>query len=168
MSAWDRHVFVLCVLAVCTTAAATSFVCVMVPSNGTVPVCTHGTSTADVNIGAIDSAFRRSNVTDVIFLADRSQSMSEAAFDVAKNSITMLMNYLMLRRLVYLHPDYTRVAVVSFGQQSMVEFDGITSAPIHACNFDDKLANIHMGTAGRNDTNMSAALGVGIFVLFVT
>ena len=158
----------LCVLAVCTTAAATNFVCVKVPSNGTVPVCADGTSTADVNIGAIDSAFRRSNVTDLIFLMDRSESMSEPTFEIGKNSITTLMEYLMLRRLVYLHPDYTRVSVVSFGEMSMVEFDGIRSAPVHACNFDHKLASIHMGTTGRSDTNMSAALDVGIFLLFIT
>ena len=168
MAAWYRHVSILCVLAVCTTAAATNFVCVKMPYNYTVPVCADGTSTADDNIPAIDSAFRRSNVTDVIFLTDRSESMSEASFEIAKNSITTIMEYLMLRRLVYLHPDYTRVSVVSFGEKSMVEFDGINSAPVHACNFDDKLASIHLGTAGRDDTDMSTALGVGIFVLFIT
>ena len=155
---------VLYLLGICTLASATKFVCTEIPDDGTTYYrkCADGTTHADANTRAVDRAFARSNVTDVVFLVDRSKGMSEGNFETMKNSIATLMDYLMLRRLVYLHPDYTRVSVVSFGQQSMVEFDGITSnlAPVHACNFDDKLAGINLGTAGRFGTNLASALSV--------
>ena len=153
---------VLYLLGICTIASATSFVCKKVPDDGTTGYkkCAAGTSHAAANIQAVDRAFARSNVTDVVFLVDRSYGISEASFESIKTSITMLMDYLMLRRLVYIHPDYTRVSVVSFGEQSMVEFDGISIKSVHACNFDDKLASINLGTAGRFDTNLASALRV--------
>ena len=155
---------VLYILGVCTIASATNFVCTDIPDDGTTGYtkCADGTSNADANTRAVDRAFARSNITDVVFLVDRSNGMSEASFATTKTSIATLMDYLMLRRLVYLHPDYTRVSVVSFGQQRMVEFDGITSnlAPVHACNFDDKLASINLGTTGRFGTNLASALSV--------
>ena len=157
-------VSVLYLLGICTIASATNFVCTKVPDDGTTGYkkCAAGTSHAAANIRAVNSAFARSNVTNVVFLVDRSKGMSEWSFETTKNSIKTLMDYLILRRLVYLHPDYTRVSVVSFGKQSMVEFDGISSnlAPVHACNFDDKLASINLGTAGRFGTNLASALSV--------
>ena len=127
--------------------------------------CEDGTTDADSKMRAINEAFGRSNVTDIVFLLDRSKSISERAFDNTKETIRTLMDYLMLRRVIYLHKDYARVAVVSFGVQGMVEFDGISSESntVHACNFDDLVARITPGTQGRNASNMIRAFDVGIF-----
>ena len=151
-------VHVLCVLVVCT-------VVVEVETATDNVVCKDGTSNADYKIKAIDAAFGQSNITDVVFLVDRSNSINDQELTTMKEAIRTLMDYLMLRRLLYLHKDYTRVAVLSFGVQSMVEFDGISSASgtVHACNFDDKLGNIELGTKGRNATNIDAALKVCVY-----
>ena len=125
-------------------------------------VCQFDPSKTSAKMSALDAAFGRSERTDVVFLVDRSQSISPESFDTMKETIKTLMDYLMLRRLLYLHKDYTRVAVLSFGVQSMVEFDGISSdsGTVHACNFDDKLGNIELGTSGRFGTKLDSALTV--------
>ena len=156
MAGWSMDVHVLCVHVLCVLVA-----CTMVSAK--YKACPDGTSNADSKMTAIDTAFGRSNSTDVVFLLDRSRGIYREALDNTKKAIRTLMDYLMLRRLLYLHKDYTRVAVVSFGVQSMVEFDGISSDSdtVHACNFDDKLGNI--GDAA-NETldNTEAALKVCI------
>ncbi|KAI0220795.1 hypothetical protein LSAT2_027734 [Lamellibrachia satsuma] len=123
-------------------------------------VCKAETSNADYKIKAIDAAFGQSDITDIVFLVDRSNSINDQELTTIKETIRTLMDYLMLRRLLYLHKDYTRVAVLSFGVQTMVEFDGISSdsGTVHACNFDDKLGNIELETNGINPTNIDAAL----------
>ena len=153
-------VHVLCVHVLCVLVVCTVVVHVETATNNV--VCKDGTSNADYKIKAIDAAFGQSNFTDVIFLVDRSKSIYVEGFKNTKETIRTLMDYLMLRRLLYLHKDYTRVAVVSFGVQSMVEFDGISSdsGTANACNFDDKLSNIGLGKTGRNITNIDAALKV--------
>ena len=156
---------IACVIVLCTLAAGDKFVCMRVDdprASGNYTPCLDGTRNAVSKMQAIDTAFGRSNVTDVVFLMDRSKSISSTEFDIAKNTVKTLMDYLMLRRLVYLHPDYTRVSVASFGEQSMVEFDGINTSPsvVQACNVNDKLDNIKHGTKGA--TNMNSALEVRI------
>ena len=164
MAGRSVRAFVLYLLGVCTIASATNFECTKVPDDGSTGYknCADGTTHAAANTRAVDRAFARSNVTDVVFLVDRSYGMSEPSFETIKNSIATLMDYLMRRRLVYIHPDYTRVSVVSFAVKSKVELDGISSNldPVHACNFDDKLARIKRGTPGFNYTNLASALSV--------
>ena len=151
-------VHVLCVLVVCT-------VVVHVETATDNVVCKDGTSNADYKIKAIDAAFGQSNITDVVFLVDRSESINKQEFQTMKDTIRTLMDYLMLSRLLYLHKHYTRVAVVSIGVESMVEFDGISNdtGTAHACNFDDKLVNIELGSKGRTATNIDAALKVCVY-----
>ena len=158
---------IACVLLLCTLAAGDKFGCTPVENDGTsanYTKCLGGTRHAVSKMQAIDTAFGRSNITDVVFLVDRSTSISPEDFDIAINTVKTLMEYLMLRRLIYLHPDYTRVSVASFGEQSMVEFDGINSSPnvVQACNVKDKLDHIELGTKGREATNMASALDVKI------
>ena len=157
---------ITCIL-LCTLAAGDKFACTPVKDDRTsknYKQCLGGTRNAVSKMQAIDTAFGRSNVTDVVFLVDRSKSIKSENFDIAKNTIKTLMAYLMLRRLIYFHPDYTRVSVASFGEQSMVEFDGINSSPnvAQACNVNDKLDHIELGTEDRNTTNMISALDVRI------
>ena len=158
---------IACFLLLCTVAAGDKFACTKLENDGTsrnYTKCPDGTRNAVFKMQAIDTAFGRSNITDVIFLVDRSLSITITDFDIAKNTIKTLMDYLMLRRLVYFHPDYTRVAVASFGLESMVEFDGINSSPsvVQACNVKDRLDDIKLGTKGRNTTNLNSALDVSI------
>ena len=157
-------ILVLCLTAVYTTADTTEHALTKddTKRDSQSPVCQNNPSETNAKMNAIDEAFSRSKTADFVILIDRSESITSKAFENTKETIRTLMNYLMLGRLLYLHKDYTRLAVLSFGVQTTVEFDGISddSGTVHACNFADKLSRLELGTSGRHGTNLEAALNV--------
>ena len=77
---------------------------------------------------------------DLVFIIDRSASIQESGWNRMVENIRFLISYLASP----VHPDYTRVAVLSYGKQTTKQFDGI-SLPTRAhdhCSFDILLDTI--------------------------
>ena len=124
------------------------------------PVCQLDPRDAGPKLRSLDDAFGQSEVTDVVLLIEKSGSITDKTFATTKDTTTTLMDYLVDARRLYLHEDYTRVAVVSFGVSGLVEFNGISndSDTVHACNVNDKLRDLEGPT--EEATNLEAALTV--------
>ena len=124
------------------------------------PVCQLDPRDAGAKLTAIDDAFGQSEVTDVVLLIEKSESITPKTFATTKDTTTTLMDYLVYFRRLHLHEDYMRVAVVSFGVRGVIEFDGISSNSdtVHACNVNDKLLDLKGPT--KEATNLEAGLTV--------
>ena len=63
------------------------------------------------------------------FIVDHSTSIvTDGAYNKSIQFSVDLMNFLIRTRKMYVHPDYARIAIVSFGRTLTIEFDGITSS----------------------------------------
>ena len=124
------------------------------------PVCQLDPRDVSAKLKALDAAFGRSEVMDIVLLIEQSESITDKTFNTTKDTTTTLMDYLVGVHGLYLHEDYVRIAVVSFGARAVVEFDGISSNSdtVHACNVNDKLLDLKGPT--EEDTNLEAGLTV--------
>lgn len=93
---------------------------------------------------ALNGAYSKSRILDIIFTIDSSQSIGNIAFNKAKTFISSLIQYQVRTDAITIHPDYSWMSLMSFGKQATVIADGIKYGTFDACVFEEKLSLVKL------------------------
>ncbi|KAK2144668.1 hypothetical protein LSH36_738g00059 [Paralvinella palmiformis] len=97
---------------------------------------------------------------NLLFIIDRSKSIGEFEANQTKNFIYNLISFLSERRKILINNRYTRIAVVSFGNEATPEFDGISDEEnaIDSCIIFDQLNALRTKNDDTHGSDIAAAL----------
>ena len=96
-----------------------------------------------------------------VLIIDHTQSIvSDGAYNKSIQLSVDLMNFLIRTRRMYVHPDYARIAIVSFGQILTPQFDGITnsSCAISGCDVINRIESLYGQQIGETVSFLSYAI----------
>ena len=94
-------------------------------------------------------------------IVDRSKSIvTDGAYNKSIQLSIDLMNFLIRSRRMYVHPDYARIAIVSFGRTLTPEFDGITSSSraTSGCEVINRIESLYRQRIGETASFLSYAI----------
>ena len=89
--------------------------------------CTDGISDSGRQLMQnVDAVFRKDthNHLDLAIIIDRSKSITIEGFQYTVKVMQDLLDYVIRKNFLYIHPEFDRVSIYSFGTQSTAELNG--------------------------------------------
>ena len=115
-----------------------------------------------LKLQALESRFPKGKrKINFALIVDRSKSIvTDAAYNRSIQLSVDLMNFLIRTRRMYVHPDYARIAIVSFGRTLTPEFDGISSSSraTSGCEVINRIKSLYGQHIGETASFLSYAI----------
>ena len=115
----------------------------------------------DQKLDALFSAFERGpRQLDLILLIDRSKSVTNATNIHMMEGVHALIDTLVSTSRLYLHPDFGRIALLSYGATITAEFEGISSEEhtFDSCEVESRIASLRTPADQETNTKVWQAL----------